>query len=730
MKNENFGVRSSPINIKPKGPGMKMYLIMIAFISLIVLGGIWFVGQTFTGMAIHNINWSNFQGEYSNTVYSDGIRLSGDRGTYTSQIFDTGFDVVWDNITWSGSSGQVFVGIDIDGSVIKSLGTTWKYFDSGLTLPVAISALSNGTVIAVDMDNGVWSSVYGRDWVQINGDYNGLETQAAVMMGSDDKGTLFIFEGDEDVYASYDLGRSWKKLSDDFDGESQANVKGFAYLKDDLFVVTEDAQIFSSQDAINWTLLNSDFNSAATDGASDMVEKGGFLYILDRKAVWKSTDGINWINLIDNFNPNSTAVGVTLISDMSYLYAIDTQEDVYRSFFGSEWELIAKDVNGERGRILSLASYHQPSVKFQVRSSHDNSSWYPFIGEYGTKDSYYLTPSTLNVKPNRYFQYRVFFERIDPDYSPVLNSVNIGAKPAIQNAEPFMTLEQHSEGKQSTITCSAEDDHISSISISVNGDSLVHQHSCEVLKPRGICETSFTAGLGSYSTTCIATDNSSLSRELVQKLSVQGNATNITEITGTVGIYVAPTPTSASPTGASVSDSAKGALNGTLWMLILVGILGIAAFGQFVYPRIFPPVTPEPEISTEPSDSQLIKDLFPELDNHVSNIGPVSILGEQALPHSIITPTTFTHEPELVIAGPTTRLPYHIEFVGPVSISHPPVRIIGPTCPLPKKRVQVIGPVCREIHKSSLDVMLEKALEPEEVRKRRYIDDIRKVSRF
>ncbi len=66
-------------------------------------------------------------------------------------------------------------------------------------------------------------------------------------------------------------------------------------------------------------------------------------------------------------------------------------------------------------------------LKFQVRSC-DNSacSGEDFVGPDGSSSSYYLnSPSSLNVSPNRYFQYKAYFSTENVNYTPILYNATV-----------------------------------------------------------------------------------------------------------------------------------------------------------------------------------------------------------------------------------------------------------------------------------------------------------------
>jgi hypothetical protein len=378
-----------------------------------------------------------FNDTYSKVQLNDQTEI----GNYTSQVFDASQLAQWENLSWDGNTGAILVAVDNAEEVYKSndLGGNWTLtndaFNGGGTNAIEIVASSNGILYLVDSSADLWeSSDFGNTWTLIKDDYNDGETNNPQVMSIDHFGNLFIFEGDEDVWSSTNSGVDWNKVNDDYDsGTSGSAPQGTTTNSSGaVFVVANDANVYVSTDVgVTWTLVKDDYNGGDGNSADDMAsDSNDFLYIARNEEIWKSQDaGVSWTQMTTDFNPGDNNNIIALTSDKeANLYSVDASEDIFKSTdFGATWELMIENFNGGSGNVISITSYNQSPVTFQVRSDGDNSDWGNFIGPDGTGLSYFTnsTLSELSIDDNQYFQYAVYFETDDLNYTPELYNVSV-----------------------------------------------------------------------------------------------------------------------------------------------------------------------------------------------------------------------------------------------------------------------------------------------------------------
>ncbi len=422
------------------------------------------------------------KGAYEKTFYEDAVKLikGENTGTYTSRVFDAGSKASWQDLSWKSDSGSILVLVDVGEAIYKSTnqGVDWivvdESFNNANTDAVSLVSKSDGTLYIVDLGENIWkSTAFGYEWTKVNDDYNGEESSNAVVMTLDSN-KLYIFEDDEDVWVSEDEGITWTKMNDDFDGSDEtSNARGVTVVNEKLFVVAGNSDVYVSEDqGITFTEINDNYNGGnGADGLAHDLNNN--LYIVHNQKIWKSeNEGVAWTEVNGDFNGDQDgSAGKTITSDSNnHLYVVDASEDVYRSIDnGVNWDNLADDrFNGD---VKSAASYVQPVVKLQARSDKDNLDWGEFTGPDGTSESYYTIKDleNLNVTNNRYFQYIVYFDSQDPDYSPTFYNLKINYfdLPPAWSAEGVVTgtVTEYSPETKGVLKIKWDDDKIDTVLI-------------------------------------------------------------------------------------------------------------------------------------------------------------------------------------------------------------------------------------------------------------------------
>jgi photosystem II stability/assembly factor-like uncharacterized protein len=400
------------------------------------------IGDVVNSQLINTENQFN-EGTYSNVNYNSTISgarlLSGQMfGNYISKIFNAGSNAVWNNLSWNDNVGAVLTLVDVGEGIYKSTnqGLNWTLINSsygGSGSAVELIESINGTLYIVNDAEQVWKSVnFGVSWTKETNDLNGAETSNAVAM-TGNKDYLYVIQANEGVWRSDNEGVNWTKVNNDLDsGTSTSDVKGSTMDSNgNIFAVNNDGQVYKSTDnGVSWINVNNDYNGAYGNSATDLnIGSNGDLYILNMQEIWKSSDnGVTWTRINDDFNLADSNNGLAMTTDINnFIYIVDSSEDIYRSTDGGvSWSLLISNMNGARGDVMSIVAYDQPTAKFQVKSCDDNlCSGESFVGPDGTGSTYYVdSPENLNLANNQYFQFKIYFETYDLDYSPEVYNIN------------------------------------------------------------------------------------------------------------------------------------------------------------------------------------------------------------------------------------------------------------------------------------------------------------------
>jgi len=146
----------------------------------------------------------------------------------------------------------------------------------------------------------------------------------------------------------------------------------------------------------------------------------------------------NWYYIVGTYNGSSvdfylngikqqSVAASGSISDITYNLTIGANPGPsYAEFFnGTIDEIAIFNRSLSDSEILSLYQRGIMDLKFQVRTSNDNSTWTEYKGSDGTSNTYYPSPGqTLNLN-SKYIQYKSYFERNLSDYTPKLYNVTL-----------------------------------------------------------------------------------------------------------------------------------------------------------------------------------------------------------------------------------------------------------------------------------------------------------------
>jgi hypothetical protein len=343
---------------------------------------------------------SEFNGVFNNTFYnSSGGFIQVENisepqpiyGTYESEIRDADLIVDWTNISWNGlGAGEV----SSDGKAnIMFLRMNGNANDE--------NGLNNGTVIGAVNASGKFGSAYYFDGVN---DY--------IAVSDDDS---------LDLTDSFSMG-AWVNFS---------STPGSGHWEG---IITKGGQGDGSGADHNYFIVIDQITSwgvglGITWGYED---SSGTNY--QTKHIWTPTIG-QWYHIMGVHNASDDTMTLyidgTQVSQANDATATPATQDldvfIGRNTGGSSnvyyFHGVIDDAfitnrslsTTEISDIYNNNDYSSSStgldLKFQVRTSDDNSSWTSWLGPSG-EGSYYNSPGDLNLSNSRYIQYEAYFENI------------------------------------------------------------------------------------------------------------------------------------------------------------------------------------------------------------------------------------------------------------------------------------------------------------------------------
>jgi hypothetical protein len=401
----------------------RVLTLAAACMFLFVFVGFFYSGFTITGNVVYSSEID--EGSYNNTYYNgSSVLLFGDNlsGSYESEVFDSGGDSTWNNLSVDSLNQDIeyLFAVDGAGDVYSSsnFGLNWTQTADNYGRTSDTEYLFSDGVyyyIISGSNREVWRSENGINWTVINDNFADSGLLYADVNSNLD---LFVVDASGDVYLSSDYGVTWT-LRGDFNGGATNNAKGMAINSSDaIYIVDGSKGVYLSVDlGVNWTLVKDDYGGGVGD---DMVAVGSYLYILFGSDVYRSDDyGFVWSKVNDDFSPYSNS-GLRMTSDSNgILYIADGIGRVFNSSdLGVSWQELADFSAGSNDPKGLIAISHLTELDFQVRSCDDSAC----LGESWVDVSDY---ESLGINDNRYFEYKVVMNSPAVGYSPVLNSVEI-----------------------------------------------------------------------------------------------------------------------------------------------------------------------------------------------------------------------------------------------------------------------------------------------------------------
>ncbi len=420
--------------------------IIIRYLAIILLCGIigafFALRVEFTGFSIfQQESAENFSlGTYKNTTHNgSAIVLAEEKltGTYISEVFDVGYNSIWNNLSWEGEKPEINYLYVVDGS-----GAVYSSSDSGVTWTQKTDDYGRGSsttdmfsdniylyIIFSGIQKEVYRSSNGVTWNIVNDTF----TNKALLVGEvNSQGNLNIVTGSDSVWQSDNYGTTWMEKGD-FNGGASNDAKGITInSNDDIFIVDGSGAVYSSSDlGVTWTQKTDDYGGGTStdDIESDSLNN---LYILLNTKVYKSTDnGATWSIINDSISPYANTLVEMLIDKNDNFFILDAVGRVFKSTdYGQSWEEIGDCNGGATNNPKGFTEFiQQTNLTFQVRN----------CSTYDCSDGVWQDADLTNLNlTGRYFQYKVEFTSPDSSITPILSRVIIDY--TVLNTPPTISL--------------------------------------------------------------------------------------------------------------------------------------------------------------------------------------------------------------------------------------------------------------------------------------------------
>ena len=239
------------------------------------------------------------------------------------------------------------------------------------------------------------------------------------------------------------ISLSGQYTSQIFDAGTNSEWKNISWNKllrnySTIFTVDSGKDVFWSTNKINWTMATTNYGgSTSADGLAITPENE--LIILDGRDIYYSSDnGINWTKINDNFNPYNQNGRLLSTDNQNNLYTVDENQRVFKSTNkGYDWEEISSDFNPENkdARAMTADSNNTMfivDIDEDIFSSSNQGINWTFVSNYGDADADGMTADQNNylyILQNsdvyRSINSGLNWTKINDDFSPYSQTGNV-----------------------------------------------------------------------------------------------------------------------------------------------------------------------------------------------------------------------------------------------------------------------------------------------------------------
>jgi len=366
-------------------------------------GGFWgsdgnqdiYVGQTqdrnyYSGLVDELAFWNrDLNASEILEIYQKGnVSSALTTGTYESEVIDAGSIVNWTNISWNG------------GSFVNEIGKANAMFLRMNGDANDENGANNGTVNGAVNASGKYDSGYyfdgSNDYIQVS-DHNSLDFGSSFSVGAW-------------------INISMLPLNNEWQGIIVKGGTGDGTGSDhNYFLALDQLSGWGSGIGIIFGYEDSSGNNYDTRLQIDSSYVGRWIHV-----VGVFNDSANTMTLYINGSQvsqdsDATATPTTQSEDVLIGRNMNGGEGIYY-FNGTVDDAFVTNKSLSVSEILEIyddndysSSEVDSDLKFQIKTSNDNSSWTNYLG-LGGAGTYYNSPGDLNISDSKYLQYKSYFE--------------------------------------------------------------------------------------------------------------------------------------------------------------------------------------------------------------------------------------------------------------------------------------------------------------------------------
>ena len=226
------------------------------------------------------------------------------------------------------SSGELLAGTSGGVYLSTNNGSAWLPLNAGLADTTTVHALLlNGTTLYAGTSGGVYRALQGANWEKIDtGFTDDYYVNTFIMSDTNLLAGTFVFG----VWRSTDNGSHWDQSNS---GLTKSDMHSFAEFNNELYVVTDGAKMFVSDDnGHSWGEVPVTFQAGSLNNLlsySSPVFGKNQLFVASDNGVYRTVDkAVNWTNLSTGLTNLDARI---LFQNSGFLFAAIGDSTLWRS---------------------------------------------------------------------------------------------------------------------------------------------------------------------------------------------------------------------------------------------------------------------------------------------------------------------------------------------------------------------------------------------------------------